>query len=87
MFHTQLFGRRLLTRDLMNMGIEDFKILPKHQQVPALIEEKTVIRCNRCLQTEKKILAQITTNKFYCPHCIYLGRCGSALLASIANTN
>lgn len=70
-----LYGRRLLTREVE----EERAWLPfvDHQMIDSVTVKKKELYCNRCGTSTRLNEAKISATFFYCPHCLFLGRCDS----------
>ncbi|MGX7173622.1 DEAD/DEAH box helicase [Enterococcus ratti] len=69
-----LYGRQLLTRDLKEVPM-DIVEQYRYQKIDAVSINGKWLKCNRCGMRTKQSQAELTKGYFYCPHCIYLGRC------------
>lgn len=67
------FGRRLLTREVYG-NEHSYKKL-NYEVVDAVTVKKKQLYCNRCSQTTPLKSARLNASTYYCPHCLFLGRC------------
>lgn len=67
------FGRRLLTKEVY--GNEHSYEKLNYVVVDAVTIKKKQLYCNRCSQTTPLQTARLNASTYYCPHCLFLGRC------------
>lgn len=67
------FGRRLLTKEVY--GNEHSYEKLNYVVVDAITIKKKQLYCNRCSQTTPLQTARLNASTYYCPHCLFLGRC------------
>ena len=60
---------RLFTQDQLEV-----ELLGEAQQLPAIVQEKTVLTCNRCGTKIDKARWKLQIGSYYCRACIQLGR-------------
>lgn len=72
MMEAIVWGRRLLSREAERYS------LPREKAdtvIDALCVLKKEVICQRCQVATMKETARLNETEFYCPHCLFLGRC------------
>lgn len=72
-----LWGRRLLTKELEQVPKEVIQNV-ESKSVPAVIKKGRSIQCNRCSKRTRIRESRLSESSFYCPHCLFLGRCDTS---------